>query len=79
MFVVPVTFIPVPVTTTTLALPIADILTLPFAAGILTLLLPFANTPTKLPDVVLPDTVKLVNVPTLVMLGCELVVNVPVK
>jgi hypothetical protein len=51
----PVTTNPVPVTTTTLALPIAEMLTLPFADGILTLLFPFANTPTKLPDVVLPE------------------------
>ena len=31
----------------------------------------------KLPEVVLPVTVKLVNVPTLVMFGCALVVNDP--
>ena len=37
---VPDTFIPVPVTTTTLALPADEILTFPFAAGILTLLVP---------------------------------------
>ena len=41
MFSVPEMLAPVPVTTTILALPTADILTLPFAAGILTLLLPF--------------------------------------
>ena len=38
---VPATFTPVPVTTSMLALPTALMLTLPFAAGILTLLLPF--------------------------------------
>jgi hypothetical protein len=40
---VPVIFAPVPVTTKTFALPADEILTLPFAAGILTLLLPFAT------------------------------------
>ena len=40
MFAVPVTFMPVPVTTTTLALPEELILTLPLAIGTLTLLLP---------------------------------------
>ncbi len=69
MFAVPATFIPVPVTTITLALPTALKLIFPFAAGILTVEFPFANTPTKLPDVVLPDTVKLVKVPTDVILG----------
>ena len=39
-FNVPATLIPVPVTTTTFALPTAEILTLPLAAGISTLLLP---------------------------------------
>jgi len=42
MFAVPKIFAPVPVTTNTFALPIAEIKTLPFAVGILTLLLPFA-------------------------------------
>ena len=76
-FNVPATLTPVPVTINILALPAALILTLPFAAGILTFEFPFANTPTKLPDVVLPDTVKLVNVPVLVMFGCAAVVTVP--
>jgi len=40
MFAVPATFIPVPVTITTLALPTALKLIFPFADGILTLLLP---------------------------------------
>jgi len=74
---VPTTFMPVPVTTTTLALPTALKLILPFADGILTFEFPFANTPTKLPDVVLPDTVKLVSVPVLVILGCAAVITVP--
>ena len=77
MFAVPATFIPVPVTTTTLALPTALKLIFPFADGILTFEFPFANTPTKLPDVVLPVTLKLVNVPTLVILGCAAVITVP--
>ena len=42
MFAVPKMFAPVPVTTNMFALPIADMLTFPFAVGILTLLLPFA-------------------------------------
>ena len=33
----------------------------------------------KLPEVVVPVTVKLVNVPVLVMFGCAAVVNVPVN
>ena len=37
---VPATFMPVPVITTTLALPTADMFTLPFAEGIFTLLFP---------------------------------------
>ena len=57
MFAVPATFIPVPVITTTFALPTALKLIFPFAAGILTLLFPFANTPTKLPALILPATV----------------------
>ena len=59
------------------ATPTALILTLPFALGIFTLLLPFASGPIKLPLVVLPVTVKLLNVPTLVIFGCALVVTVP--
>ena len=73
---VPDTLTPVPVTITTFALPIALIPML-LSVAILILLLPFANVPTKLPDVVLPVTDKLVNVPTLVMLGCAAVVTVP--
>ena len=42
MFAVPKMFAPVSVITKTFALPIADMLTFPFATGILTLLLPFA-------------------------------------
>ena len=61
-------FAPVPVTATTFAVPTALMFTLPLALGIFTLLLPLANTPIKLPDVVLPVTAKLVNVPTLVIL-----------
>ena len=45
----PAILAPTPVTTTTLALPTALILTLPLATGILTLLLPFARAPTRLP------------------------------
>ena len=32
-----------------------------------------------MPPVMFPDTVRLVNVPTLVMFGCEFVVSVPVN
>ena len=42
-FNVPATFAPVPVTTTIFALPTAEILTLPFAAGIFTFELPFES------------------------------------
>ena len=42
VFNVPATFTPVPVTTRIFALPTAEILTLPFAAGMLTFELPFA-------------------------------------
>ena len=42
-FIVPATLTPVPVTTNILALPTALILTLPFAIGILTLLLPLTT------------------------------------
>jgi hypothetical protein len=98
-FNVPAILTPVPVTINILALPTALILTLPFAAGIFTLLLPFDNPavvipvryiplPVKkladtllpklaLPDVILPVTAKLLNVPTLVMFGCAAVVTVP--
>ena len=55
MFAVPVMFAPVPVTTSTLALPTALILTFPLAAGILTLLLPLACGPIKLPAFKLPE------------------------
>ena len=44
---------PVPVTTNTLALPTADMFTLPLAAGILTFEFPLANTPTKLAAIIL--------------------------
>ena len=44
-FAVPATFIPVPVTTTILALPTALIVMLPFAIAILTLLFPFDSDP----------------------------------
>ena len=54
---VPVILAPVPVTTNMLALPTADMLTFPLAAGILTLLLPFANAPKMLPPVMLPVVV----------------------
>ena len=54
VFNVPATLTPVPVTTTTLATPTADMLTLPLAAGILTLLFPFASGPMILPALKLP-------------------------
>ena len=53
-FNVPATLTPVAVTTTTLAVPIAEILTLPLAAGMFTFELPFACGPIKLPTVALP-------------------------
>ena len=43
VFNVPATLTPVPVTTNMFALPTADMLTFPFAAGMFTLLLPFDN------------------------------------
>ena len=43
IFAVPAMFAPVPVTTNTLALPAALILTFPFELGILTLLFPLAR------------------------------------
>ena len=56
---VPVIFAPVPVTTT-VVLPADTILTLPSATGMLTLLVPFDNGPTKLafilPASTLPET-----------------------
>ena len=67
---VPLVLMPVPVITT-VVLPVEVRLIL-LSAVIEILLLPFANLPTKLADVVLPVTAKLVNVPTLVMLGCAL-------
>ena len=60
---VPATFIPVPVTTTTLALPADEILTFPFAAGILTLLLPFAREPPVILPEKLPTNVVAINAP----------------
>ena len=45
MFAVPATFIPVPVTTTMLALPTALSVMLPLATGMFTLLLPFDSDP----------------------------------
>ena len=51
---VPATLTPVPVTTRIFALPTAEILTLPFAAGILTFELPFARGPIRLPALMLP-------------------------
>ena len=74
---VPVTFAPVPVTTSTFALPAELRLILPFAEGIRTLLFPFANVPIKLPAIIFPVTPNDVNVPILVMFGCAAVVNVP--
>lgn len=59
------------------ALPADEIATLPFAAGILTLLVPFANIPTKLPAVILLVTANELNIPKLVMFPCAAVVNVP--
>ena len=46
---VPAIFAPVPVTTTIFALPTAEILTFPFAAGILIFELPFAIVLTVIP------------------------------
>ena len=43
MLAVPVILAPVPVMTTTFATPPTEVLTLPFAAGILTLDVPFAR------------------------------------
>jgi hypothetical protein len=49
IFDVPAIFAPVAVITRTLAVPIADILTFPFAAGMFTFEFPFACGPIKLP------------------------------
>ena len=68
VFNVPATLTPVPVITI-MVLPTAVKFMLPFTAGIFTLLLPLACGPSKLPPVILAVTVKLDNVPTLVMLG----------
>ena len=76
-FATPLIFAPVPVTTNILALPTALMLTLPLAAGIFTLLFPFACTPIKLPTVALPDTDSDASVPVLVIFGCAFVVTVP--
>ena len=73
---VPVIFAPVAVITTTLALPIEEIFTLPSAAGIFTFELPLANLPTRFPAATLPLTDKEDKVPVLVILGCSLVVTV---
>ena len=67
-FNVPAIFAPVPVTTN-VVLPEAVRLILPLLLGILTLLLPLANAPIKLPALKFPVTSKLVSVPTLVILG----------
>ena len=97
-FNVPAILTPVPVTTI-VVLPTAVKLMLPFAAGMLILLLPldtpavvipvrYTPLPVKkladtllpklaLPAVMLPVTLKLVNVPTEVMFGCAAVVTVP--
>ena len=68
-FNVPATFTPVPVITTTLALPATSKLMFPLAAGILTSLFPLARLPIKLAPVTLPVTAKLDSVPTEVMFG----------
>ena len=73
VFNVPATLTPVPVTTNTLALPTADILTLPFAAGILTLLLPFASGPIKL----VADKLPVILAPVVVIRILSLAANVP--
>ena len=53
---VPATFTPVPVTTTTLALPTALMLTFPLALGMFTFEFPLARGPIKFPAVKLPAT-----------------------
>ena len=74
---VPFTFAPVPVTINcAVALPTAVRLIL-LSATIVIPLLPFATLPIKLPTVALPETLKPVRTPTLVMLGCAAVVTVP--
>ena len=66
------------------------ILLLPFARPVTVIPVKYIPLPVKkladtlfpklaLPDVMLPVTAKFVNVPTLVMFGCELLVNVPVN
>ena len=68
VFNVPATLTPVPVITI-IVLPTAVKLMLPLLAGMFTLLLPFACDPNILPNVPFAVTARLVNVPTLVMLG----------
>ena len=75
---VPAILAPVPVIVN-IVLPTAVMVTFPLLVAMLTLLFPFACGPIKLPAVKLPETLRLVNVPVLVILGCALVVNVPVK
>ena len=61
----PAMFAPVPVTTS-VVLPTAVILTLPFAAGMLTLLLPFARVPLKVVAVIVFDA-KLAVIPVTIL------------
>ena len=67
-FKVPETFIPVLVIVISSGPPAAVSTILPFEV-IVMVLLPLASVPTKFPEVVLPLTAKLVNVPTEVMFG----------
>ena len=78
---VPLMLAPVVVTTNTLALPPAEILTFPSAVGIFTFDVPFARGPMTLPAVILPVTDRLASVPTLVRLELTIVAArvVPVK
>ena len=62
MLAVPVILAPVPVITSTLALPVALILTLPLADGMLTFELPLASIPVTLPTT-LPTKVVAINAP----------------
>ena len=78
MFAVPAIFAPVDVTTTTLAVPDALIVTLPLIVGILTLLLPLACGPIKLPPVILPVAIIKPLVPILPMLALPEIFAVPV-
>ena len=63
MLAVPIILAPVPVTTNMLALPTALILTFPFAAGMFTLLLPFAREPPVILPTTLPINVVAINAP----------------